>query len=165
MNFTCLKPVSLRKLLSQIDQGRLIISAFACAERAALMRLGTMCNILQSAHLKTWINCSRTRASYAAPSQDLPWPRRRSVQLRTTASPNGACFRRNGFDARSAYVWSVMICATGTDTLLTRSFLHGGRLIRRLAGGSACCGPVSLHIKKSAWFLPRFASVAFRGVR
>ena len=58
LNFTCLKPVSLRELLSQIDQGRLIISAFACAERAALMRLfeiavGTMCNILQSAHLKT----------------------------------------------------------------------------------------------------------------
>jgi hypothetical protein len=59
LNFTtCLKPVSLRELLSQIDQGRLIISAFACAERAAQLRLfeiavGTMCNILRSAHLET----------------------------------------------------------------------------------------------------------------
>lgn len=47
LNFICLKPVSLRKLLSQIDQGRLIISAFACAERAALMRLG-LCAIFSN---------------------------------------------------------------------------------------------------------------------
>jgi hypothetical protein len=57
LNFTCLKPVSLRKLLSQVDQGRLK-SAHSCVRASsadAVVRdtVGTMCNILRSAHLET----------------------------------------------------------------------------------------------------------------